>query len=115
MVKEHDFFERDGNDIHITIPLDYIDACLGTKISVPTVYGDVELVIPDGTQGNQVFRIKGKGVKDLRSSKYGDEFVHLNLKTPTKLNKDQRKALEAFKAATKDESWFDKFKKSFKR
>ena len=115
MVKEHDFFERDGNDIHITIPLDFIDACLGTKISVPTVYGDGDLEIPAGTQGNQVFRIKGKGVKDLRSSKYGDEYVHLNLKTPTKLNKDQKNALEAFKKATKDESWFDKFKKSFKK
>ncbi len=115
IVKEHDFFERDGNDIHITIPLDFIDACLGTKISVPTVYGEGELEIPAGTQGSQVFRIKGKGVKDLRSSKYGDEFVHLNLKTPTKLNKDQKKALEEFKAASKDESWFDKFKKSFKK
>ena len=115
LVQEHQFFERDGNDIHLTIPLDFVDACLGTKVNVPTIYGDVDMEIPAGTQGNQIFRLKNKGAKDLRSGKLGDEFVHLNLKTPTKLNKDQKKALENFKETSKDESWFEKFKKSFKK
>lgn len=116
IVAKHDFFTRDGNDIHIEIPLDFVDACLGTTVSVPTVYGDAEIKIPEGTQHNDVITIKGKGVKDLRGNGYGNEYVHVNLKTPTYLNKDQRKALEEYRKATANgDNFFDKFKRAFKK
>ncbi len=116
IVAEHDFFKRQGNDIHIEIPLDFVDACLGVNVSVPTVYGDVELKIPAGTQPNAVLALRGKGVKDLRGNGYGDEFVHVNVKTPTHLNKDQKKALDDFKKASLNgDNLFDKFKRAFKK
>lgn len=90
-VEPHKIFERKGNDIHITIAsLTFIDLILGTEIEVPTVYGNTMLKIPSGTQPNQIFRLKGKGAKNLRSIfSYGDEYVHLDIKTPTNLNKKQ--------------------------
>ena len=116
VVAPHQNFERDGDDIHLTIPIDFVDVCLGTVITVPTIYGDVEMKVPAGTQPNQVFKIKGKGVKNVRGSSYGDQFVHLNVKTPTELNKEQKAALQTFKEASKGkDSWFDKFKKAFKK
>ena len=116
IVAKHDFFTRDGNDIHINIPLDFVDACLGCTITVPTVYGDSEVKIPAGTQPNDIITLRGKGVKDLRGNGYGNEYVHVNLKTPTYLNKDQKKALEDFKKATSQgDTFFDKFKRAFKK
>ena len=117
LVKEHQFFKREGNDIELDIPLDFADACLGTKIDVPTVYGDVTLTIPAGSQPNQILRMKGCGVKDLRSGKPGDQYVRLNIKVPTSLNKKQKELLDQFKEETgkKNENLFDKFKKMFKK
>lgn len=116
VVEPHKFFERDGNDIHITVPLDFVDACLGAELTVPTVYGDVTMKIPDGTKPNQVFKLKGKGAKSLRGNDYGDEYVHVNLMTPNKLNKDQKRALEDFKkASSKGDSFFEKFRNNFKK
>ena len=61
------FFKREGNDIHVTIPLNFIDIILGTEVEVPTVYGNTILKIPNGTQPTQIFKLKGKGVKDIHS------------------------------------------------
>jgi len=116
VVAPHQSFEREGNDIHLTIPIDFIDICLGASITIPTLYGDVEMKIPAGTQPTQIFKVKGKGVKDVRGNSYGDELVHLNVKTPTELSKEQRKALEQFKEASKTkDSIYDRFIKSFKK
>ena len=117
LVKEHQFFKREGNDIELDIPLDFADACLGTKIDVPTVYGDMTLIIPAGSQPNQILRMKGCGVKDLRSGKPGDQYVRLNIKVPMSLSKKQKELLEQFKEETgkKNENLFDKFKKMFKK
>ena len=117
LVKEHQFFKREGNDIELDIPLDFADACLGTKIDVPTVYGDMTLTIPAGSQPNQILRMKGCGVKDLRSGKPGDQYVRLNIKVPTSLSKKQKELLDQFKEETgkKNENLFDKFKKMFKK
>ncbi|MFA7111691.1 MAG: DnaJ C-terminal domain-containing protein, partial [Bacilli bacterium] len=90
--------------------------CLGASLTVPTIYGDVEMKIPAGTQPSQVFKIKNKGVKDVRRDAYGDEFVHLNVKIPTNLSKEQKDALNEFKnASPKGDSWFQKFKNAFKK
>lgn len=115
LVKEHPNFQREGNNIHIEIPLDLVDACLGAKVEIPTVYGDKELVIPEGIQPGQILKMKGCGVKDLRSGKPGDQYVHLNIKVPTSLTKEQKELLKKFKESGKSESWFSKFKKTFKK
>ena len=117
LVKDHPYFKRDGNNIHIEIPLDFVDACLGVKVDVPTVYGDKELVIPEGTQPGQILRMRGCGVNDLRTGKPGDQYVHLQIKVPTGLKKDQKDLLNKFKESTgkTQESWFSRFKKAFKK
>ena len=88
VVAPHDQFKRENNDIHLTIPVDFVDACLGTTIVVPTIYGDETLEIPSGTQPNAILKMRNKGVKDVRSDRYGDQFVHVDIKIPTKLSKE---------------------------
>ncbi len=116
-VAEHEHFVRDGNDIHIKIPLDFVDAALGTSVDVPTVYGESTLIIPEGAQPNQVLRMKEKGVKDMRTGRPGDQYVHLEIKTPTKLSKEAKEALKKFKEESQKEkeTFFSKFKKIFKK
>ena len=80
MVMPHNYFQRNGNDIYITVPLSIVDATLGSKIDVPTVHGDVQLTIPSGTQPDQRFRLKGKVSKDIRTSYYGDQYVIVDVK-----------------------------------
>lgn len=115
-VKPHPYFKREHNDIHIEIPIDFIDAALGNKIDVPTPYGDVTMTIPSGTQPGQILRMKGKGIVDLRTKKPGDEFVHLDIRIPTSLNAKQREALKDYQDASKDgESSFARFRRAFKK
>lgn len=115
IVKEHDYFKRDGNDIHINIPLDIIDATLGCKLEVPTVYGKVSVMVNPGTQPNDILRMKGNGVKDLRNGKPGDQYLHFQIQVPTNLSKEQKETLEKFKKLTKPEdSLFERFKRRFK-
>ena len=115
-VKPHQYFKRDGNDIHLTIPIDFVDAILGTSVDVPTVYGEATLAIPAGTQPGQIFRMRGQGVKDLRSGKPGDQYVHLDIKMPTSLSKKQKELLTEYKKDIKtDDSLLAKFKKIFRK
>jgi molecular chaperone DnaJ len=115
VVNKHPHFTRDGNDIHLDVPLSFVDAALGITLDVPTVYGDVSLVIPAGTQPDKVLRIRQKGVKDLRGNDPGDHYVHIKIQTPTTMTKKQKELLEAFKQEDeKNESVFKKFKKLFK-
>ena len=115
-VKPHQFFKRDGNDIHLTVPVDFIDAILGTSVDVPTVYGEATLNIPAGTQPGQIFRMRGQGVKDLRSGKPGDQYIHLDIKMPTSLNRKQKDLLTQYRNEIgKDDSLLAKFKKIFKK
>ena len=112
----HEHFKRDGNDIHIDIPISFVDATLGKRIDVPTVYGECEVEVPAGTQPNQILRLKGRGIKDMRKGTPGDEYIHIQIKTPTKLSKEQKKILEDYRNSEgKDDSIFDKFIKSFKK
>ena len=111
-VRSHKYFIREDNDIYIKVPISSIDATLGTKIDVPTPYGDVELTIPAGTQPNSKLRLKGYGVKSLRSNQKGDQYVEVEVNIPTKLSKEEKELYQ--KLADKKESIFDKFKKNFK-
>lgn len=116
VIVPHQYFRRDGNDVHIDVPISFVDATLGKTIDVPTVYGDVEVNVPAGTQPNQILRLKGRGIKDMRRGTPGDQYIHMQIKTPTKLSKDQKKILEDFqKNEDKSDSLFEKFKKAFKR
>ena len=115
-VKPHPYFQRERNDVHLTVPIDFVDAILGTKIEVPTVNGNVYLTIPEGTQPGQTLRMRGQGIKDLRSGKPGDQYVHLDIKTPTSLNKKQKEALKAYKDNMKEnDDPYYKFQKNFKK
>ncbi len=114
-IKEHNSFKRDGNNIYLTIPISFVDATLGITLDVPTVYGVVEVKIPAGTQPGAVLRLSGKGVKDVRGN-IGDQYLEVEVKTPTNLSKAQKEALEKYlEAEPKKESFFEKFKAKFKR
>ena len=103
-------------DEYLEIPLDFVDAILGTTIDIPTVYGDKSLNIPAGTQPGQILRMKGHGVKDIRTGKPGDQYVHLNIKMPTTVTKDQKRILEEYKnTSNANDSFFQKFIKNFKK
>ncbi|MBW2991874.1 molecular chaperone DnaJ [Candidatus Woesearchaeota archaeon] len=95
-VKEHDIFERDGNDISVEIPISFSQACLGTEIQVPTLEGKAKLKIPAGTATDTVFRMKGKGIPSLRSYGTGSENVKVVVQVPKKLTKKQKELLKEF-------------------
>ncbi|MFZ3342491.1 MAG: molecular chaperone DnaJ [Terriglobales bacterium] len=95
-VKEHSFFERDGNDLQCVMPISFSQAALGTEIMVPTLEGEHKLKVPEGTQSGTSFRIRGKGVPVLNSHGKGDLFVEVRIQTPAKLNKRQRELLTEF-------------------
>lgn len=113
LVGRHKQFVRDGNDIRISIPISAVDAVLGCKIDVPTVYGDVELTIPAGTQYGQQFRLKGKGVKSPRGQQ-GDQYVEVRVEIPTKITREEKDLYEKLRSKKGHESPFEKFKKAFK-
>lgn len=116
IVKPHSHFKRQGNDIHLDVPLDIVDAILGIKIDVPTIYGESSVNIPAGTQPGTILRMKDKGVKDLRTGKPGDQYIHLIIKTPENISKEQKELLLKFKTSTKEnDSFFKKFLKNFKK
>jgi molecular chaperone DnaJ len=114
-INKHPHFNREGNDIHLEIPISFVDATLGVTLDIPTVYGDVSLMIPAGTQPEKVLKIKGKGVKDLRGQAPGDQYVHLKIETPTNLSRKQKDLLESFRGDDQQQDTsFKKFKKFFR-
>jgi molecular chaperone DnaJ len=103
-IKEHQFFERRGADLYCTIPLSVAQATLGTELQVPGLNGEEKLKIPEGTQSDAVFRIKGKGLPDPRGGGKGDLYYHVRVLTPTKLTREQRKLMEQLGASLKVEN-----------
>lgn len=95
-VKPHDFFKRDENDVICQIPISFIQAILGDKITVPTLKGEKELEIPKGTQFGDVFRFRGEGIPSLRNGHRGDQIIQVTVKTPTNVNKKQEELLKEF-------------------
>jgi molecular chaperone DnaJ len=93
-VKEHAVFERHGNDLHCIVPINVAQAVLGDEIPVPTLEGTHNLVIPEGTQNGTELRLKGKGVPEVQGRGRGDLVVHVDVRVPTKLTRDQRKLFE---------------------
>jgi molecular chaperone DnaJ len=89
-VKPHDFFERDGTDLHCVVPISFPQAALGAEIEIPGLDGDVTLKIPEGTQSGKEFRIRNKGVPHLNDHGRGDLVVQVLVQTPKKLSRAQR-------------------------
>ncbi|WP_367846771.1 molecular chaperone DnaJ [Rhodoferax sp. WC2427] len=120
--KKHDIFERDGGDLHCSVPVSFITAALGGEIEVPTLSGKAAIDIPEGTQAGKQFRLRGKGIKGVRDSSPGDLYCHITVETPVKLTEHQRKLMreldESFKKgggkhSPTGDSWTDKLKKFF--
>ncbi|HWT17872.1 MAG TPA: molecular chaperone DnaJ [Variovorax sp.] len=121
-LKKHELFERDGDDLHCVVPVSMTTAALGGEISVPTLKGAAAIDIPDGTQSGKQFRLRGKGIKGVRSSYPGDLYCHVRVETPVKLTEHQRKLLKELDESLKkggdkhsptDKGWFDKAKEFF--
>jgi molecular chaperone DnaJ len=100
-VKEHKFFEREGNDIYCTVPISFVQAALGAEIQIPTLEGEQALKVPEGTQSATTFRLRGKGVPVLNGHGKGDLFVQVKVQTPTKLTKRQRELLQELEGTIK--------------
>ncbi|GAB3333100.1 molecular chaperone DnaJ [Marilutibacter aestuarii] len=97
-VKEHEIFQRDGDDLHCDVPIRISQAALGDTIRVPTLGGEVELRIPAETQTSKVFRLRDQGVKSVRSRRKGDLYCRAVVETPVNLTAEQRDLLEQFEA-----------------
>lgn len=93
-VREHPIFERRENDLHCTVPVNIAQAVLGAEIEVPTLEGPHTLTIPEGTQSSTEFRVKGKGVAEVQGRGRGDLVVHVIVRIPNKITKEQRKIFE---------------------
>lgn len=118
-VKPHEFFERDGDDIYCVMPCTFPQLALGDEIEVPTLYGKVKLRIPAGTQTGTNFRLRGKGVKNVRGYGQGDQHVKIRVVTPKKLTERQRDLLRELADISGDdleqnENFFSKMKRAFK-
>jgi len=92
-VKAHEFFERDGNDLHCVMPISMPQAALGEELTIPTLEGEATLKVPEGTQSGKEFRIRNKGVPYLNERGRGDLVVEIAVQTPKKLTKVQRELL----------------------
>ncbi|MCL2141778.1 MAG: molecular chaperone DnaJ [Methanimicrococcus sp.] len=126
-VDSNSYFARNGDDVHVHVDLNFIQAALGTDITVKTLSGDVTMTVPEGTQTGSVFRLKEKGFPRVNSKYVGDQYVTVNLVTPRKLSAEQRDLLEKFAASSgfaattaagkkkgkKDKGFFEKVKEAF--
>jgi len=118
-VKEHPVFEREGQDIYCEVPITFVQAALGDEIEVPTLYGKEKIKISEGTQCNEIIKLKGKGLPYLRSSSKGDQYVKLIVEIPKSLSQQQKDILKQFgensnvKNYKKQNSWWEKIKKTF--
>ncbi len=95
-LQEHPIFKRDGMNLYCQIPIPFVVAALGGEVQVPSLKGPVALKIPAGTQSASSFRLRGHGMTALQSASRGDLHVRVEVEVPTKLNTEQREALEHF-------------------
>ncbi len=116
-VRGHEFFTRDGFDLLCDMPITFVEAALGAKITIPTLEGQGELTIPEGTQSGTTFCVRGKGIQQLNGKGRGDLLVTVEIEVPKGLGKKQKEALEKFgelcedKHHSKRSSFFAKLKK----
>lgn len=92
-VRPHPKFKRDGNSVYYEMPITITQAALGASVQVPTLDGNVKYTIPEGTQSESIFRLKGKGIPYLRGNGRGDQYITVNVQTPTNLSERQKTLL----------------------
>jgi len=113
-VKPHPFFERDGDDLICRLPISFTQAALGAQVDVPTLTDRTALHIPPGTQHGAVFRLRGRGLPNLRSGRNGDEIVQVLIEIPRKLTRAQQDLLRSF-ASTEDKNVLPESRGFFER
>jgi molecular chaperone DnaJ len=124
-VREHAIFQRDGDDLHCEIPIRFGQAALGADLKVPTLDGEAHITMPPETQTGKLFRLRGKGVKSVRSGRTGDLLCRVVIETPIRLTIEQRDLLHQFDATFSGEgaaahsprntSWLDGVKRFWDR
>lgn len=124
-VREHAIFQREGDDLHCEIPIRFAQAALGAELKVPTLDGETEITIPPETQTGKLFRLRGKGVKSVRSGRTGDLLCRAVVETPVRLTGEQRELLQQFEAtfagdqasahSPRTSSWLDGVKRFWDR
>ncbi len=121
-VRQHEVFRRDGNNLHCDVPIDFHTAAIGGELAVPTLDGKVSLKVPAETQTGKLFRLRGKGVKSVRSRSIGDLICRVVVETPVNLSKKQKALLNEFHEllqsdkvdhSPRSSSWLDTVKKFF--
>ena len=118
-VRPHKLFKRDGANLHLDMPISFTTAALGGEIEIPTLKGKEKFQIPEGTQNDAEFRLRGKGMPQMRSSYVGDLIVHVRVEVPTRLSEKQKDILRQFEAEStgkeykERKSFFDKMKDLF--
>lgn len=95
-IKHHEFFQRDGMDLHCEMPISFATAALGGEVEVPTLDGMANMKIPSETQSGKIFRLRGKGIKSVHNDKKGDLLCHVVVETPVKLTDRQKELLREF-------------------
>ena len=121
-IKQHSVFQRDGDDLHCEMPISFSTAALGGEIEIPTLDGKASIKIPSETQSGKIFRLRGKGIKGMRTHAHGDLHCHVIVETPSNLTDRQKELLREFEEiSSKDsarhspraKSWMGKVKDFF--
>ena len=121
-IKPHPVFQRDHDDLHCEMPISITTAALGGEIEIPTLEGSARIRVPAETQSGKTFRLKGKGIRGVRSQLPGDLFCHVVVETPVQLTERQRQLLREFEAISNEDNarhnprakgWLDKVKEFF--
>ena len=118
-IKAHDVFQREEDDLFCEVPMPFATATLGGELKVPTLEGKSSIKIPAGTQGGTTFRLRNRGIKDLRTGGKGDLHIEVHVEVPTKLDSEQKEKLKAFSESIGEEnnpmqeSFFEKAKRFF--
>jgi molecular chaperone DnaJ len=119
-VQPHEIFQRDGDDLLCEVPISFAQAALGAEIGVPTLGESVQVKIPPGTQSGAVFRLKGRGVKNVQGYGLGDLLARVQVEVPTRLNTEQKARLEEFARVCDEDvhpmgkSFFERAKRLFR-
>ena len=119
-VRPHDVFEREGDDLHCEVPISFVQAALGAEVAVPTLDGKAQIRIQPGTQTGSVFRLRGRGVKNVHGRGVGDLLVRVVVEVPSSLNSAQRAKLLEFaelcdeNVNPQSQSFFEKAKRFFR-
>jgi len=121
-LKPHTVFQRDNSDLHCEMPISFSTAALGGEIEIPTLDGHAKVRVPPETQTGQVFRLRNKGIKSVRSSVHGDLYCHVAIETPVKLTSRQKELLRELEAINAEnpaahnpraKNWFDRVREFF--